>query len=398
MAHRTWCPGGPRRHTSRTTQSYGLGPGPAFRLRGLVRTCTAATRLSAAYQEQANARTDSARACSRRVTQASDNHSVTCEFQSIVWCVPGGGQDPRLRFVTVRLRQISPAASPTSQGQDQSRAGSSVREPGIMSSDEAAGDSEDLDHVSFMLMRAEDTFDGQDRVISRAAYKLHAAPQRTLRPAAIPGSCPTSTWPASAWKQRSQQRSCASPARGSASTAATASSTGKRSKYAWTRYARSGGGRAGPCLGTGTRSAGPGPDGHGDGRHSAVRGMRNPVSPHRARGPGRIPRPVGAVAHTVKDSIVRQREPGQWWLLSKGVAAYNGYGDPIDASRAGQIANASRPPYASPRSTRPGSTTIQDSARTATLRTATSTGTRPSPGCGYCPRGHGKSRDPHWSP
>ena len=41
---------------------------------------------------------------------------------------------------------------------------------------------------------------------------------------------------------------------------------------------------------------------------------------------------------------MRQREPGQWYLLYKGVAACNGYGDPIDASQAGRIAQAFRPP------------------------------------------------------
>ena len=34
-----------------------------------------------------------------------------------------------------------------------------------MSSDEAAEDGEDLEHVSFIIMRAEETFDGQDRVM-----------------------------------------------------------------------------------------------------------------------------------------------------------------------------------------------------------------------------------------
>ncbi len=41
-----------------------------------------------------------------------------------------------------------------------------------MSSDEAADAAEDPGHVSFIIMRAEDTFDGQDRVMSRAAYDL----------------------------------------------------------------------------------------------------------------------------------------------------------------------------------------------------------------------------------
>jgi hypothetical protein len=41
-----------------------------------------------------------------------------------------------------------------------------------VSSDEAAYDVEDQEHVSFILMRATETFDGQERMMSRAAYDL----------------------------------------------------------------------------------------------------------------------------------------------------------------------------------------------------------------------------------
>ena len=41
-----------------------------------------------------------------------------------------------------------------------------------MSSDQAANDDDDPGQVSFILMRAEDTSDGQDRVMSRGAYDL----------------------------------------------------------------------------------------------------------------------------------------------------------------------------------------------------------------------------------
>ena len=60
--------------------------------------------------------------------------------------------------------------------------------------------------------------------------------------------------------------------------------------------------------------------------------------------PGHFPAEWEQWPSTVRASIVRQREPGQWYLLFKGVAAYNGYGDPIDARRARQIAQAFRPP------------------------------------------------------
>jgi hypothetical protein len=78
------CRGGPRCCISRTTPSCVPGPGPAHPPRGLGRTCTTATRLSAAYLEQANVRTDSGRACSRRVAQASDDDRLNCKVLSIV--------------------------------------------------------------------------------------------------------------------------------------------------------------------------------------------------------------------------------------------------------------------------------------------------------------------------
>jgi hypothetical protein len=46
----------------------------------------------------------------------------------------------------------------------------------------------------------------------------------------------------------------------------------------------------------------------------------------------------------VQAAIVRERQPGQWHLLVAGPAAGNGYGDPIDTDRAGQIAWAFQPP------------------------------------------------------
>src|ERR1017187_6843516 len=42
-----------------------------------------------------------------------------------------------------------------------------------MSSDEAADNPEDPGHLSFIIMRDTETFDGQERVMSREAYDLH---------------------------------------------------------------------------------------------------------------------------------------------------------------------------------------------------------------------------------
>ena len=59
--------------------------------------------------------------------------------------------------------------------------------------------------------------------------------------------------------------------------------------------------------------------------------------------PGQLPAEWKQWPSTVQGNILRRREPGEWYLLVKGIATCNGYGDPIDASRAGRIAQAFRP-------------------------------------------------------
>jgi hypothetical protein len=101
---------------------------------------------------------------------------------------------------------------------------------------------------------------------------------------------------------------------------------------------------------------------------------------------------------TVQESILRRRDPGDWYLLVKGIAADNGYGDPIDASRAGQITQAFRPPLCFAQVHTAGfyddAGFCQDCDAPYCYRHWHVT----ESGYGYCPRGHGKSLDPHWSP
>ena len=99
-----------------------------------------------------------------------------------------------------------------------------------------------------------------------------------------------------------------------------------------------------------------------------------------------------------RDSFLRHHEPERWLLIFTGVAAGNGYGgDPIDAGRAGQIAIAFQPPLSFAQVHTAG---FHDDAGFCPDCDApycyqhwhVSEG-----GCGYCPRGHGKSLDPHRS-
>jgi hypothetical protein len=110
--------------------------------------------------------------------------------------------------------------------------------------------------------------------------------------------------------------------------------------------------------------------------------------------PGQLPAQWHQWPPAAQASISRQRQPGQWHLLVTGPAAGNGYGDPIDTARAGQIAWAFRPPLRFAQVHEAG---LHDDAGFC-------------PGCdapychrhwhlsptgyGSCPRGHGKSLDP----
>ena len=89
-----------------------------------------------------------------------------------------------------------------------------------------------------------------------------------------------------------------------------------------------------------------------------------------------------------------RQDSGTSW--SRGVATYNGYGNPIDAARAGRIALAFRPPLCFAQVHLAG---FYDDAGFCAdcdvpycYRHWHVSGT----GYGYCPRGHGKSLDPHW--
>ena len=58
---------------------------------------------------------------------------------------------------------------------------------------ETADDDEDLEHPRFIRMRAEDTFDGQERVFTGPPTTFRSAPPPTPRAAATPGTYPTTT-------------------------------------------------------------------------------------------------------------------------------------------------------------------------------------------------------------
>jgi hypothetical protein len=115
--------------------------------------------------------------------------------------------------------------------------------------------------------------------------------------------------------------------------------------------------------------------------------------------PGQLPAEWDNWPSQRQDLFRQYREPERWRLIFKGVAAENGYlGDPIDADEAGRITQAFRPPY---RFAQVHSAGFYDDAGFCEDCDAPYCYRHwhvSESGYGRCPRGHGKSLDPHWSP
>src|SRR5258707_461596 len=114
--------------------------------------------------------------------------------------------------------------------------------------------------------------------------------------------------------------------------------------------------------------------------------------------PGGLPAEWERWSDEEKNSFHQYRNRDGWWLLFDGIAAGSGGGGAITADDAARIVEA----FTMPRT--------YDRVHTAGLYDdAGFCGTCGVPYCyrpwhvtrsgyGYCPEGHGKSLDPHWSP
>jgi hypothetical protein len=215
-----------------------------------------------------------------------------------------------------------------------------------VSSDEAGYDGEDLEHVSFIRMRADETFDGQERVMSRAAYDLQCRATSHSAFCGHPGLVPDD------YLEYLDGLSIETTI-----TAAELCTVGL-----WERvdsgYRVLDWEAVEVCLDRVRERRGEDVQALAwEREHEALAQLANalvtippcavcgsPAARVELVAPGRLPAGWDQWPSTVQHSILRQREPGQWYLLYKGVATSNGYGNPIDASRAGQVAQAFRPP------------------------------------------------------
>jgi hypothetical protein len=261
-------------------------------------------------------------------------------------------------------------------------------------------DDKDPEPVTFIRMRAEDTFDGQERVMTKAAYDLQVLATRHSASCGHPGYvpddylehldglgiettitaaelCAIGTWERVDGGYRVQDWEAVEYAlegvrqRTGEDPQALAEERDHEAR-AWAHLATPIL-VAPPCAACGTPSS----------RIELV-------------APGCWPVEWDQWPATVRASIEQRREPGQWYLLFKGVATYNGYGDPIDASQAGLIAQAFRPPLHFAQVHAAGfyddAGFCQDCDAPYCYHHWHVTET----GYGHCPRRHGKSLDPHW--
>ena len=266
---------------------------------------------------------------------------------------------------------------------------------------ETADDDEDLERPRFIRMWAEDTFDGQERVFTRAAYDLQvqatAHSARCGHPGYVPDDylehldglgiettitavelCAIGTWERVGGYRVLDWEAvevCLDQVR---------QDKGEDSRaLAWEREheARIQARMAKPMVVTPPCAA-----------------CGTPAAHIELLAPSQLPAGWDQWPTATHGSFLRRPGPGQWYLLRQNIATGNSYGGPIDASLAGRIAWAFRPPL-----------------RFAQVRTARfhdDAGFCPDcevPYChrhwhlsdteyGYCPYGHGKNVDQHWSP
>ena len=271
-----------------------------------------------------------------------------------------------------------------------------------MSSDEPADD-EDRELAPFILMRGGETFDGQERVMSRAAYDLQVLATAHSASCGHPGYVPDD------YLEHLDGLGVETTI-----TAAELCAIGT--------WERAGGGyrvldwEAVECaLDRVRQDRGEDPqavaaDRDHEAKIQARMAMPMLITPPCAAcgapsahielvGPGQLPAGWDQrLPGTMGGSILRRPAPGRWYLLATDIATGTSYGGPVDASLAGQIAWAFRPPLRF--------------AQVHAARFDGDAGFCPdcdAPYChqhwhlsgtgyGYCPYGHGKDLDPHWSP
>ena len=95
-------------------------------------------------------------------------------------------------------------------------------------------------------------------------------------------------------------------------------------------------------------------------------------------------------------SVLRRREPGQWYLLFQALPPATATATPSAPAAAGRITQASRPALCFAQVQTAGFYDDAGFCRDCDVPYCCPHWHVSESGYGYCPRGHGKSLDPHW--
>lgn len=260
-----------------------------------------------------------------------------------------------------------------------------------MSCDEDADDAEDLEHVSFILMRADNTFDGQDRVMSRAAWDLQCLATAHSALCGHPGFVPDEYLAA-------------------LSTETTVTAAELCTAGMWERvgggYRVLDGEAVEVCVDRVRQIRGEDPQALvWEPRRDTQVATAMVVTPPCAvcgspsarielMAPGELPAEWDQWPGTAQGTFLLNREPGQWRLIFTG-AAGNDHGRSIDASTAGQVARAFRLPLTFAQVRTAGFYDDAGFCQDCDAPYCYQHWHVSEDGYGRCPRGHGKSLDPH---
>jgi hypothetical protein len=114
-------------------------------------------------------------------------------------------------------------------------------------------------------------------------------------------------------------------------------------------------------------------------------------------GPGTLPPDRDGWNETARRRF-DARDADRWWMRFSGVVAGSGHGDPIDAERAARIIAAFAEPISFERVRTAGLYCDAGICGTCERPYCSAHWNVSTTGYGWCPEGHGKSLDPHWSP
>ena len=123
-----------------------------------------------------------------------------------------------------------------------------------------------------------------------------------------------------------------------------------------------------------------------------------PATRHELVAPGDLPSKWSTWEESTQSVYLKHSNPAKWNLLFKGITGGNGLGDTIEADEAERITQAFQEPFSYARIRAAGLSDNAGCCDGCEVAYCYHHWNTSESGYGRCPRGHGKSLDPHWHP